>query len=708
MKYILNLYYFTKHSSELAIFFFFLITSLFLGDGKQSFVDVWWAMGILTMYGVRYYQRGKLDLRPLPRLIGWAWVALILYYIVLLPFSDSAGYSITATIRLIEGYLLFALFFTISSEPFGKLRVSSIELFTKGLIVVGAIAIFASWVFIAFPALAGFLPLMNLLYANYGHNHLADLLLPIFPLVIVQIQHKPSKLSWFLFVFYVVGIIFTFARGAWILLILYLLYVFLRDKRRHLSSFKISLVIASVVFTIFLTGISLYSLRFSPDATRLSGWFFHQLVKPSLTDDGRLKYWKQAVLAVRERPWFGSGPGTFYLQSKRLQEAPASFSWFSHSFPLQSLVELGVVGSALLFVLLVISVNAIVRNILLKKSDLGVHHWKKALLVSIGLIFIYSIYEFNLDFLIVWNLFWVLFGVSLGQQVENKKWYFPGFLKQFTSGVLILLVLFYTLSLVSSIFSASEKPEMAFLVAPYRVDILTQFQSSSILSKKQLYPISDYLIRIFYKHDPAAHEGIADYYMSASLFDDANLHLQEALRYDGNNIEIHRKYLESIRKKTDAIALRNEVRLLSQTFLSRDFMSMVYGIEFSIPEVWFQLPEDLFSTTSTKDHVRLFLAKMYYLYGFASLEKNPKFTESLWILARDLNPTLSYYHVELASLAIHTYHNKSKGYKYLEHCQLYIQAREHCARLLNNNFFLAPHDYLPGFLEKNIREFPIE
>lgn len=35
-----------KENAELAIFFFFLTTSLFLGDGKQPFVDAWWALGM--------------------------------------------------------------------------------------------------------------------------------------------------------------------------------------------------------------------------------------------------------------------------------------------------------------------------------------------------------------------------------------------------------------------------------------------------------------------------------------------------------------------------------------------------------------------------------------------------------------------------------------------------------------------------------------
>ena len=51
-----------KEHTELSVFFFFLTTSLFLGDGKQPFVDAWWALGVLMMYGPQYYQKGPFTL----------------------------------------------------------------------------------------------------------------------------------------------------------------------------------------------------------------------------------------------------------------------------------------------------------------------------------------------------------------------------------------------------------------------------------------------------------------------------------------------------------------------------------------------------------------------------------------------------------------------------------------------------------------------
>lgn len=403
-----------KKQTVVTVFFLFLIVSLFLGDGKQPQVDVFWALGVLMLYAVHYYQEGKLVLRALPRSITVTWAALILYYIVRTLFSDSVGFSVTATVRILEAYLLYILFYTISSERM-------VGFFEKCLIVVGAVAIIASWVFIAFPSLAGFLPLMNLLYASYGHNHLADLLLPIFPLIIAQIQYKPSKLSWFLLLFYTAGMILTFARGAWIVLIGYFIYVFLYSRGEIFTRYKRAILIVLFSFVCLFIGTSLYSRQFS-DATKPTNWLMRQLIKPSFADDGRLKYWKQAVLAIRERPWFGGGPGTFYLQSKRLQEAPASFSWFAHSFPLQSFVELGILGALPLFVLISLHIHEAVKIIHERATRVNESRgFVLSLAWGVLLSFLYSFYEFNLDYLVLWLLFWVACGLVIGYKEKASS-----------------------------------------------------------------------------------------------------------------------------------------------------------------------------------------------------------------------------------------------------------------------------------------------
>ena len=440
--------------AELVIFFFFLITSLFLGDGKQPFVDVWWALGILMMCGTRYYQRGKLDCRPLPHPIGFAWMALLFYYVVVTPFSDSAGYSITATVRLIEAYLVYIMFATVSSE-----RATS--LFTKGLLFVGVVTTLASFVFFLVPSWVSFLPPMNLLYATHGHNHLAGLLLFVFPVAIGLVDRKRNVGTIGILVLFVIGLILTFARGVWVLLVLYLIFIYLKNKSPYLK--KVALVGATILVVVFIAlsllsrnGVGTALTQKTPPLARL-------IQKPSLLADGRWEYWRQAVEAIKERPLFGSGPGTFYLQSKRLQAAPSSYSWFAHSLPLETVVEVGVVGFSLFLVLLYLVFRRANTNPLL---------WGTIL------VFMYSFYEFTLDYSSMWLLVWAALGVLTkhGAQTPIRLKINAGV----PAAALGILVLFYLSAIGSLGASALDNKTLAFFLAPYNMEIVKETRVLSV------------------------------------------------------------------------------------------------------------------------------------------------------------------------------------------------------------------------------------
>ncbi len=477
-------------------FFFFLLVSLFLGDGKQPFVDVWWALGILIMYGFRYYQRGKLDLRPLPRLVGFVWITLILYYVILTPFSDSAGYSISATVRLVEGYLVYVFFSGLSRDSRNQNLSDSgnqaVELFTTGLLLVGVVATIASFVFLLNPSLARFLPSMNLLFANYGHNHLAGLLLFVFPVTIGLVEKKKNIWAIGALGLFIVGMVLTFARGAWILLVLYFVSLFVMNKNTFIK--RVSLFVAMVIVVVFL-GTALLSAR----GEKQNSIYFRQLnafiFKPSVPSDNRLEYWRQAIEAIKERPLFGSGPGTFYLLSRRLQSAPNSWSWFAHSFPLQTAAETGLVGlSIFLFLICVLFRGSWVPDEG-QKNDQS----RRLLLWGVLLVFFYGMYEFAFDFVSIWILLCALMG-SL--TLHNTG----GHDKQRTSIAvtifLSILTVFYFLSLGSVAASALNNKSLVFVLAPYNIDALKdhpdKYQDSwlAALSMKSL--------RYFHKTHPDA------------------------------------------------------------------------------------------------------------------------------------------------------------------------------------------------------------
>lgn len=617
--------------TELVLFFFFLTASLFLGDGKQPFIDAWWALGILMMYGVRYYQRGKLDLRLLPRPIGWAWAALLLYSVILTPFSDSAGYSITATIRLIEGYLVYVMFATISSE-------NTIALFTKGLLFVGVVATLASFVFLFFPALVRFLPPMNLLYATYGHNHLADVLLFIFPIAITQ--------PWFIWVFFTVGMIFTFARGAWLLLIGYLLFLTRRSKSALVR--RIGLLVAGVTVLAFL----LISLGLTP------------IQKPSLLADGRWEYWRQSVEAIKERPFFGSGPGTFYLESKRLQSAPSSWSWFAHSAPLQITVETGVVGLVIFLVLL--------WNVI-RQSHQG------PLLRGAGLVLVYSLYEFSLDYATIWLLLWATLGLLIKhnvQKVQNSK---------LVVSVLTVLALFYISNISSLVASTvANNKTLAFFLAPYNENTVKDAPSS--------------LAAFFHRKNP-------EVLFTAIDVSDNKFPLwayKQALAYDLMNKDRHKAYAQLLIEQNDTTSLWDAIIQLGKLELPAHIVLRLQKI--ALPRLSLstaqkdELTEPFFGTYNTNDRY----SKIFFLLGLLSIDDNPKATEELWRLSRDLAPRWAHFHLELAGLYYWRLRDMTAAIKALQDCRRNIYAGPYCIEK-TDNLVLLPQ---PGALKDKVVAIP--
>ncbi|MBI5449131.1 O-antigen ligase family protein [Candidatus Gottesmanbacteria bacterium] len=632
-----------KEHTELFVFFFFLITSLFLGDGKQPFVDMWWALGILTMYGVRYYQRGKLDLRPLPRSIGLVWTALIVYYIILTLFSDSAGYSITATVRLIEAYLVYVMFSAISSER-------TTNLFTKWLLFVGVVATLASFVFLLAPSWASFLPPMNLLYATYGHNHLADLLLFVFPIAIGNTG---------LLVLFTIGMLLTFARGAWILLVFYLLFLVWRSK--NVAVRRVGLLVAAAIIATLL----LVALRGIPTQ------------KPSLLADGRWEYWRQAIEAIKERPLFGSGPGTFYLQSKRLQSAPSSYSWFAHSFPLEVAVESGLVGFSLFSVLLYLVFRRVNTNPLL---------WGTVLVLM------YSFYEFTLDYTIMWLLVWVALGALTKHHIQRSTHSKP------VIAALVVLALFYVSSIGSLAASVFGNKTLAFFLAPYNTNTTKEFLENIREGDVVKSDTALRVVRALHKSNPE----VLFAAIKAGRDNFSGWAYKQALLYDPGNIDKYKTYIRFLIQQNDTRNIWGAVVGLGKqelpTYIVPGLQRMTLTIKPLSAVQKEELTEPLFGAYGLGDRY----SKFFYLLGISLIDDNPKVTEELWKLSRDLAPGWAHYHLELAGLYYWKLHDATAAADSLKVCRRNVYAGRYCVENVDN-LVLLPR---PGTFKDKIVAIP--
>ncbi len=344
---------FLRAQSVFILFYFVITTSLFLGDGKQPLIDVVWACEIVLLYAIYYLQNNKL--RTLPRALHIAWATLLGYCVVRALFSDSVGYSLSTVVRLFDAYLIYCLFYSLADKKHTRLLDLGVI-----ITIICVAATMVSFGCLLFPQLVQSFPQMNLLYATYGHNQLAGLLLFGIPLVTGVGGPIPAWCKKIVLLLLLSGIFLSFARGAWILLAVYFAFLFITKRLDGKFNISIAIVfmgsVAVLLFTMFLL-----APRFTlVPSTRINYWLYKQTIKPSIYEN-RIQYWLQALRAIGERPIFGSGPGTFYLQSKRFQSVPLSYSWFAHSFVLEQFVEVGLVGIVLWGILFTIQWRALTR-----------------------------------------------------------------------------------------------------------------------------------------------------------------------------------------------------------------------------------------------------------------------------------------------------------------------------------------------------------
>jgi len=392
-------------------FFLLLGISLFLGDGQQMLIDTVGAGGVLFVVLVAFLY-GKRE-RALPIIPTALWGFAILYCILRTIFSDDIGYSIYATMRLIEAFLIFSVFYVYSSEedhvlmPFYVLVFSLFSLFTSIL-------------YVSIPFLAVTLPKTNLLIPTYGHNNIVDILLFGIPIALYGILLRKKSFYLYVFLFLLLGVVFSFARAAMIIVSLFIVFSLFFYWRR--ISKKMRMTIGILIISI----VGLFSILFFVPQSSYDK-YFSKIVLPKITKEvgganNRFEYWRQALEALKERPLFGSGPGTFLLQSKRLQIAPSSYSRHAHNALLEQLTEVGLVGTApfvLLFFWVVIRVICVYRKDQREKRFILVTLTSCVILQTLN-----AFADFSLSYFVVEMLFVSVISiiVSLGSDSKKEVW----------------------------------------------------------------------------------------------------------------------------------------------------------------------------------------------------------------------------------------------------------------------------------------------
>ena len=389
-----------KNSSLLvSVFFGLLFFGIFLGDGKQAVIEVFGVASTLVF--LVYCLLQKLPLVALPARLSRVWMVFFVSVFLSTLASSSVALSISWFVRLLCGYLVYRIFFSMATEHVRRVFIFRIFFF---MFLVGVV-----WcVSIMFPRFYEALPTMNLVDVRYGHSHIADLLVFVTPAVFWMVVNG-SIVIWarvLLLGAYLVAILATQSRGAWVIAFAFIFIKAIRSRYRKIFTISLFVVVLLII-------INASFFKISPTGPKYTGkvflWVDRVVHRPTFFS--RLEYWRQSIQAFQERPILGSGPGTFSLVSVRLQKETGLSSWFAHSAPLQMASDLGLLG-------IISFTSLVVAHVLEWKSKLPLLKYNRsplqALSWMIALILLYSMFEFVLDYFIIWLLVWAGVGLCVG------------------------------------------------------------------------------------------------------------------------------------------------------------------------------------------------------------------------------------------------------------------------------------------------------
>lgn len=280
---------------------------------------------------------------------------------------------------------------------------------------------------------------MNLIFANFGHNHLIDYLIFAFPLSLILFFQERGKFKKTLFLLlnlvFLAGFIFSFSRGGVLMAVLIIILFevfFWQDKKLNkqnktiIKIFGLSLgLLLALVLSLNIVG----GYYFKKGNRGLLNNFILKKAFRDLPILSRLDYWRQAFLAFKDKPLLGWGLDNFRYASFKYQKQPRSWSWYAHNHFFQTLAETGIFGG-LSFLILIFMILRKTRP--WQSSDSIKTGLKIGLIVSI----IHSFFDYDWQFPSVFLLFWVAAGF-----LTSKKKLFSGnkhSTKIFNLGVLIL------------------------------------------------------------------------------------------------------------------------------------------------------------------------------------------------------------------------------------------------------------------------------
>lgn len=652
--------------NRISIFTLFAVLSLcvLLGEENQSIVLVLCSTCIIGLYFIEWLKAKTVY--KINRNLGIFWSILLLSMLFSSLNSLSLGYSISNFIKYLCAFALY-VYYSNKIIISKTLLIEFLDIFFYWIIVI----LLISYVYILSPLLQSLIHPMNLIYKTFGHNHIVDLLFFILPYSFYLLKKKKTLHILLAVIFLTFGVLTSSSRGAMILLsaclIFYLWKAF--PSLKKILRFSLSLLIVFISST--LIGISSYVSTVRTVESQNSTAHY----KTSILES-RLPYWTQAMYSIQDNAWIGQGPGSFSLISKRYQQLPNTYSWFAHNFLLQSLAEIGVFGVIAVIVILYFSFHA--SGIDIRKRYIPSDP-RVSIFLGLLLVLVYSFVEINLDFTVLWVIFWSLLGL-LNQRRQSGE-----IRNQFIRipvGIPLFLLFAYSVSFsVGMWLKLNNKLAESIRYMPYSASVVEAYLQNAD-PKNRLSESTKKYLRRFHAHNPdilaafAAHEiGIDSY----------NTYMREALISDPQNRSLLESYIVKALSHKRSEDIKFVIHLMMSTISVDKDRDKKY-----INDHWKEI-EDCFNTNTLIWNDSPFTdtyqeKSMYFASLCLAKKKDFENAKELLRIASGSKPSWSYIYVDYASIVWWYDINYEKAMSIINLCKENIHAKQHCSEFETGDF----------------------
>jgi len=408
----------------------------------------------------------------------------------------------------------------------------------------------------------------------------------------------------------------------------------------------------------------------------------------------RFEYFRQAFVAIKERPVFGSGSGTFILQSKRLQNKPDAYSRHAHNFLLEQLTEVGLVGTVLVLLIAVWCLMRIWQ--IYRKAHRKEQIVLVTLIFSVLLQTLNASMDFSLNYFIVFALYCSFVAVILS--FEKPDGDFKSIFNTLSISACVIIIMIFYIGTNLCITGLLKKMPFAFSCC-----LLSEYASLGLLEKSQ---------------EPVSESSLATIYTlhrdnSLLLAQMGPRFLRQASLSDPKNFATQKKYFQFLLENKDYEKVGPQLQFISQRMVLDSMETTSSGelvrknnLKRALVAVNFLDPSlvkayslvDIKIIDDTNDPSLAF-AKYYYLLGLETRTENPDLTKTLWSVAMQLAPDWSYFPVELASL-YYQEDEYTEEIKILNACAKNDNARNHCE---STSFSTMQ---MPGYFRDDILRMP--